>query len=660
MKRIVKRYYDDVKMPPQKKQAMLTGILENKHTARKVRPSTWKVAAAVGVAAAIVLAVVLPLTLGNKSAGGTGAANDQIAMQATSLPTAAQAIPAAETKNYVSAIVLSLNPDVEIRLDEEGVVTEVVGLNEDGVTLVEGIEFAGLSLENATIMVVNQLILQEYITAAQIQNEINISLESDSITLDTLSVMTDIIKTAADGHNIAVDVIADEDAGALQIVLEGQGSPDILPDPEPPEDDTDAPPEDGADTPPEEDKTIGLEMEFIMSDRNYSAYVDNVLIHTKDGQTIDYLLDFVDSTLGKTALTGIIELLEKGYITDEDADSVTRFSFTGDCSSSDINGVASMAELLIAEYDLKLTVLTDAEAKQILLKYDETISHETQESTLTIKDALNHMVNKDEEDLSPRQIAILKAAFTYREYERLLEKRYYVVVPDLIGMSEQQAVDMLLQLGLVPGIVREKRPGYDPTQEGGFAPVDDPVVITEEEYPEGVDSIREDWPAEPEETPQWDYPVVEFGCVFYMDAHPGGMCQTGGPLQINVIMPQDYDGPESISDYKPKSGIILMDMDVPFDVSAYPDTFLLSEAHGFDAMTDYMNDLYTIRDEAAYIVVIDRDTGWEDTAMITITHRDGFPQYKFFVQGSRIIEVETQWRRDVPTAEEEAWAERHD
>jgi hypothetical protein len=122
-------------------------------------------------------------------------------------------------------------------------------------------------------------------------------------------------------------------------------------------------------------------------------------------------------------------------------------------------------------------------------------------------------------------------------------------------------------------------------------------------------------------------------------------------MQINVIVPEDDDRPE-VDDYRPDSGIVIGEMDMPFDVSAYPDTFLLSDASGFDAIIKEMNARYTITNEADYTVVIERDTGWDNTAVMTITHKDGFPQSKFFVQDGRIIEHEFLWRRGAPAAED--------
>lgn len=644
MKDDIKMAYRKVGMSETDKLVVLKNI-KTKTKRRNTRYIAW--AAAVVVAAA---AIFVAFALG----GATPNKSNTIEIAAEQQEEAVSQTPLCTTDQspVFAVITLSVNPSVEFRLDEEGFVIEVVGTNEDGIALVEGIEFKGMTLKNATIVVVNQLILQEYITAAEIVKEINLSF-SDGVTADTLSVMTEIIETAAAEHNIAVDVIKDDETNALQIVMEGQGSPSILPDPDEPNEDPSEPnedpnepnedpdePNDEPDEPSEdsdiplEDRPVGLQVEFVMTHGTYSAYVDNVLIHTKDGETIDCLLDFVDSTLSKAALRGIVELLEKGYINSEDDGTVTKFSFIGSCKEADILSVAHLTELLIAEYDLKIAVHANPEIEAILLLHDETVTHQAQDSKFAITDVLNRMVNKDEEDLSPRQIEILKSVFTYREYYRLLEKRYFLVIPNVVGMSEEEAIELLQQVGFVPSVVREKVPGYDPTQENGGYPSLSPE---EQAQTEGI---------------IWDFPVVDFGCVFYQDGMAGYMCQSGMHFQINVVVPEDDDR-EEVLDFRPDSGIVLRDMDVPFDISVYPDTFLLSDASGFDVMIKDMNACYPIEDQSEYTVVIDRDTGWQDTAIITITHKDGFPQSKYFLQDGVIVEVEFLWRRDVPTAEDE-------
>lgn len=634
MKDDIKRAYSKVGMSEADKLVVLNNI-KTRTKRKNTRYMAWT-AAVVIATAAIVVAFALGGALPNKSN------TIEIAEERQEQTVSQTPKSTTEVSPVVAVITLSMNPSVEFRLDEEGLVIEVVGTNEDGIALVEGIEFEGMTLENATIVVVNQLILQEYITAVEIVKEINLSF-SDGITSDTLSVMTEIIETAAAEHNIAVDVIEDEETNALQIVMEGQGAPSILPDPDEPNEgpnELNEDPDEPSENPdiPLEDRPVGLEVEFVMTHGTYSAYVDNVLIHTKDGETIDCLLDFVDSTLGKAALRGIVELLEKGYINSEDDGSVTKFSFIGSCKEADILSVAQLTELLIAEYDLKIAVHANTKDEAILLVHDVKITHQAQVSKFAITDVLNRMVNKDEKDLSPRQIEILKSVFTYREYYRLLEKRYFIVIPDLVGMNEEQAIELLQQVGLVPSVVREKVSGYDPSQENGGLAHTDPSLSPEEQG-----QI---------EGPIWDSPVVDFGCVFYQDGMAGQMSQSGMHLQINVVVPED-DEREEVLDFRPDSGIVLRDMDVPFEISAYPDTFLLSDASGFDVMIKDMNACYLIEDKSDYTVVINRDTGWQDTAIITITHKDGFPQSKYFLQDEIIVEVEFLWRRGVPTAEDE-------
>lgn len=623
IKKSIRESYDNISLDKDSKHEMLTRILESagKAAGRKRRP--WAAAVMLS-AAAVVAAVIISLALWGGADKGAG---NNVAAVSSTPPKETQAIPVAENKDYATVIQMSLNPNVEIRLDAQGVVTEVVGLNDDGTALIEGIDFAGMSLENATIMIVNQLILQGYITAAEIQEEINISLSSDTMTLDTLSVMTNIIETAAAQQNIAVDVIQNAETNTMQIVLEGEGEPDVWPE---------LPPEGEEGSEPVQTET-GLQMEFLMVGGTHSAYVDNVLIHTAEGETIENLQDFAGTRLNQAALRSILELLDKGYITDSEGSKAVRFYFTGDCKDSDVEGVATLTQLLLAEYNMKLAVTTNAGEKEILLTPDETIMYEEQTSKYNMCDVLNYMVNKDEADLSPRQVAILKLAFNYREYQRLLEKRYYVLIPDLVGLPEQQAVDMLLNLGIPPAVVREKVPGYDPKEENGGFPV--PTAYTEGDEPPM------------QQGPVWEFPVVDFGCVFYQDGPAGTPCQAGMYIQINVVVPMDDERPET-TDYREDSGIVLREMDVPFDISGYPDTFSLSDAEGFGAMIKEMNATYVIENKDDYTVTIDRNTGWENTAVITIAHKDGFPLSKFFVQDGRIIEHEFLWRRGAPTAED--------
>lgn len=615
----IRKSYDNIKPDDAQKEKMLKNILTGAAVpAHKKRWIPW--AAAACALAAAVLGILFITKTPDLQAQASAAANTApIHTSAAS----ASAVTAAD--RVVCRVKLSINPSVEFEIGEDGMIVNVVGLNDDGKALIEGIDFKGMSLENATIMVVNQLILQGYITAAEIQEEINLSLSGNNVTPDTLSVMTDVIKTAAAEQNIAVDVIQDADSNNLQIVLKGEGEPDVWPS-----------------IPPEDTKSedIGLQMEFKMAHGTNSAYVDNVLIHTPEGKTIENLQDFAGTRLNQAALRSIIELLDKGYIKDSQDSKTVRFFFTGKCNGSDIEGVGKLTELLLAEYGMHIRVTANADKKEILLRPDETVTFEAQESKYALRDVLNYMVNKDEADLSPRQVAILKMAYNYREYQRLMEKRYFVIIPDLVGLPEEQSVDMLRKLGIDPVVVREKVPGYDPEKKNGGLP----STTT------SAQGVPDDGPLEPR-VQTWEFPVVGFGCVFYQDSPPGVPCQTGLSIQINVIVPEDDERPET-TDYREDSGIVIREMDVPFDISDYPDTFSLRGAKGFSAMIKEMNATYTIDDKANYTVTIDRNTGWEGTAVITITHKGGFPMSKFFVQDGRIIEHEFLWRRDAPTADD--------
>lgn len=69
-------------------------------------------------------------------------------------------------------------------------------------------------------------------------------------------------------------------------------------------------------------------------------------------------MDFAGTRLNQSALRSITSLLDNGYITNSDAGKTVHFYFTDDCADSDIEGVANLTELLLAEYDMKLAVTT--------------------------------------------------------------------------------------------------------------------------------------------------------------------------------------------------------------------------------------------------------------------------------------------------------------
>ena len=109
-----------------------------------------------------------------------------------------------------------------------GTWSRVVGLNEDGAALIEGIDFAGLSLENATIVVVDRLIEQGYINASMV-DDVFISV-TGSTQPDTLAMMSTIIKTAASQYELVVDT-AQTGENELQVVMGDVDEPGSTPEP---------------------------------------------------------------------------------------------------------------------------------------------------------------------------------------------------------------------------------------------------------------------------------------------------------------------------------------------------------------------------------------------------------------------------------------------
>jgi hypothetical protein len=116
---------------------------------------------------------------------------------------------------------LSINPSVEFQIGGDGMTVAVVGTNDDGTALIEGIDFAGLSFENAAIVVVNRLIEENYITASTVQDNIMLSVSGGSQQKNMLEVMSSVIQSAASQYGLSLDTVK-TDENQLEIILAGQ------------------------------------------------------------------------------------------------------------------------------------------------------------------------------------------------------------------------------------------------------------------------------------------------------------------------------------------------------------------------------------------------------------------------------------------------------
>jgi hypothetical protein len=440
MKEAIRRSFDRVRLSEADRARLLGGI-QKKHEARRHKAAGyWIGGAAAVVAAAVILTIVL-------TGGGAPEANSPVA-DASAAVSAAAAVSSAqpEADRIACSIVLRINPSVEFRLGGDGMVIEVVGLNEDGTVLIDGIGFAGLSLENATIVVVNRLIERGYISASMV-DDVYISV-SGSAQPDTLSMMSAIIKTAASQYELAVDTVQTGEH-ELQVVLgdTDETGPEITPapDPTPPSEATPevtilpAAPADPASLP------AALTLQYL---KDFAGGVDDIYIDfngERVNSDIDAYIDIAGMPTGAATFWALGKLIAEGYITDQKPDTKVEFDVSA-FGEETAARVRELVALMVREAGLALTATDEGGARFCLAASGLPVPERT--ARYTLREIDDPTLIKVRGDITELQMQILSMAFTPEEVEYMLTPRYWSVMPNLIGLSEARARELLTLAGL--------------------------------------------------------------------------------------------------------------------------------------------------------------------------------------------------------------------
>lgn len=418
------------KMSEAKKQMVFDRIIEEQQRS-KGRKKVFSIAAA-AMAFMIVAAVFLAPGIFVPSNQG-----DEIVI----LPQPSQKVLQEELNidvqpQVVSTVMLSLNPVVKLGLDKDGQVIEAVGMDQDGEKLLRGVDCTGLSFENAAIVVVNQLLLNDYINSDVEQEEITVSVESDQMDIEQLEVVTETIKTAAEQHKIDVDVTESEETQQVSIVLnaeeDSQPEPDIS----------------------QESKGL-LTVEFILDEENPSV-VESIKAFTQDNEGLITDTEFEGIPYKEAVLKGINWLIEKGLIDDDSEErTILKLSIQDDTKTANLK---LLTQRLIDQAGLTLEVVASDELGSFELK---TSNNRPQEQPVyTMAQILDPNVHKNKDELTKTQLDILKLVYTGEQIDELLTIKYWVVAPNLVGMEEEKAVAMLQQMGIVPVVAIEYNDQY--------------------------------------------------------------------------------------------------------------------------------------------------------------------------------------------------------
>ena len=423
---------DSHKLSDDRKQQIFDNIIDTRRQRRAFKKKLFAIGAP-ALAACIIAAAAFILP-GIISPGQQP--TDMVVIDRPQDDSADSAMLMAQGPKVVSTVVMSLNPVVKFGLDENSNVVEVQGMDEDGERLVEGIEFAGLSFENAAIVVVNQLLLNDYISSGVSQAQITVSLDSEQAGMDTLDVLTDTIKTAAVQHKIDVDVSPSQETKELSIVLTGDG------------DSTQAAIDEGPVT-----------VQYIQGS---GGTVESVHAHMQDGSEMIDSVDFANMPFREAVLYSVNDLIRQGVINDEgESEILFNIGTTDEMMSA---GFKYLTQLLLTQAGLSLEVLGTDEAGVFGLALSENTSDE--KAQLTMSKILDPTMHKNVTELTKTQKEILEFVYTTEQIEELFAIRYWVVVPNLVGMQEAKAVEMLEKMGIVPVVTRQYNEDYAQLEEG--------------------------------------------------------------------------------------------------------------------------------------------------------------------------------------------------
>lgn len=450
----IKDSFDKIVMPEDMKNGLRTRVEEAAEAATRKLHRRRILNRALPAAAALALIVGAAVFIGLR-----GGEHGQISAQADT-PVTETAVPASPTvaasetapapdKKVGALVTLSINPEVEFNVDEDGMIIEVTGKNEDGAELIRDVDFTGMSFENAAITVVNLLIRDGYITAESVDKSIFLSIGGEGGE-GLLEVLADTIRSAAAGYEMAVDTVQTGDE-QLQLVLKEQ----------PQEDDDSLQKADPNDLPLYMQVDIQLTglvntpetRYWDAANRIFSAGVtelDRVVLTLDNGKKYSAAAvtgyDLDDGSLAETVMLVLVALDENGYLTRDMPGKLVIALHGG--TEAQFQTALEMASLTVEDLGVGLEAVSGSESGTVVISSSAEPST-APEHEYTLSQLLNTLINKDAAKVTELQMRILSLA-TDEQYvkDELLRPRFWAVMPDLIGLTEEEAVRLCEQNGI--------------------------------------------------------------------------------------------------------------------------------------------------------------------------------------------------------------------
>ncbi len=450
----IKDSFDKIVMPEDMKNGLRTRVEEAAEAAARKLHRRRILVRALSAAAALALIVGAAVFIGLR-----GGEHGQISAQADT-PVTETAVPASPTvaasetapapdKKVGALVTLSINPEVEFNVDEDGMIIEVTGKNEDGAELIRDVDFTGMSFENAAITVVNLLIRDGYITAESVDKSIFLSIGGEGGE-GLLEVLADTIRSAAAGYEMAVDTVQTGDE-QLQLVLKEQ----------PQEDDDSLQKADPNDLPLYMQVDIQLTGLVNTPETRYwdaanrifysgVTELDRVVLTLDNGKKYSAFAvtgyDLDDGSLAETVMLVLVALDENGYLTRDMPGKLVIALHGG--TEAQFQTALEMASLTVEDLGVGLEAVSGSESGTVVISSSAEPST-APEHEYTLSQLLNTLINKDAAKVTELQMRILSLA-TDEQYvkDELLRPRFWAVMPDLIGLTEEEAVRLCEQNGI--------------------------------------------------------------------------------------------------------------------------------------------------------------------------------------------------------------------
>ena len=438
------------------------------------RKQIWFIAlgAVVCLAAVVLLVLMHPANSSTAPtpvvAADNGNYNTPIAVVVTPQPSFT---PSPTPNSGIVTVVLSINPSIEFQIDADEMIVSVTGRNADGEALIGDIDFTGYTYENAVVMVVNRLIMNGYISAAAVDERIQLSVVSENGDLNVLDTMQAAIQTVSSQFQIKLEAVQDEETKQIELILQPQNE----------EQEEEAHEEEPAATAkPEANGTLvieydltgymntpadvcyveseGFNREGVWGKVRYSRFgyaeIEQIYFTINGERFVSHKIindcDFLQGHLHYLTVFCITGLIQRGYIREDSPMDVT--VYLKHSTREQVEAVQTFINLIFSQAGMGLRV-EKTKAANVLAIVPAPKPENFVPPTYTLRQIFDPYVIKQRNLITQEQMQLLYMARIDEELaEESLLPRYWVVLPNLYGLTEAEAIEMCRLLGMEVGI----------------------------------------------------------------------------------------------------------------------------------------------------------------------------------------------------------------